>query len=80
MEYDNPAVIRPDNGSDTLRVSRTIPITSHFRQLGNTLSQSVVVVSAMESLTDTTKRISVPATLRSKEISLICSKNSLKYF
>jgi len=80
MEHDNTAISRPANGGDTPRISRTNPISSHFRQLGNTLSQSVVVVSAMESLTGTTKRISVPATLRSKEISLICSKNSLKYF
>ena len=63
--------LQPNNGSDTPKVIKSIPITSHFRQLGNTLSQSALVLSAMESFTGTTKRTRVPATLRIKEISLI---------
>src|SRR4030095_2823975 len=69
FEWRNP--LYPDNGSDTPKVIKSIPITSHFRQWGNTLSQSALVLSAMESFTGTTKRTRVPATLRIKEIALI---------
>src|SRR4030095_2589131 len=60
-----------ENNTGKPSVLTSVPITSHLRQLGNTLSQSVLVLSAMESFTGTTKRIRVPATLRIKEIALI---------
>jgi hypothetical protein len=75
MEYKRPAIIRSDNGSDTASTIKTIPMISHLRQLGNTFSQSVFVLSAMESLTGTTNKIRVPTTVRIKEISLIKNMN-----
>jgi hypothetical protein len=41
MELKNQTITR-DNGSDIPKVIKSSPITSHFRQLGNTLSQSAL--------------------------------------
>src|SRR5215510_11382514 len=78
-KYDDTTMTRPDNGSDTPKASRTIPIANHFRQLGNTSFQSVLL-SAIESLTGTRKRTRAPRTLRIKEISLILKRMLTKSF